>query len=777
MKRQFFFSLIFIALSGFAWAQHQTIRGTILDTDSKMPLIGATVQVLNQDPLIGSVTDLEGQFRLEQVPYGRVDLLVRYIGYEERLIPNVLVTAAKEVILTVDMTESFEQLEAVVVTATDKHEVLNEMALVSARTFSVEETQRYAGSFNDPARLVASFAGVNSNAEGNNDIVVRGNSPKGILWRLEGVEIPNPNHFANEGATGGPINALNSNMLANSDFFTGAFAPEYGNALSGVFDMKYKKGNNEKREYTASASTLGLDFTAEGPFSKGYNGSYIANYRYSSLQLLTDLGVVDFTGVPKYQDAALNISLPAGENDHFSIFGLGGISDIAGEEFHDNGDKAYRGNMGSDLGVLGVSHVHFYNDRAFLKSTLAYTGTRLRFTEELVNDDDEYYVIEDTDITKGTFRALSTFNYKFNVRHKLEVGGIFSRLSFRANSETYNYDEDQLETALDDEGASNTIQTFASWKYRLGEDLTMTSGLHFMHFTLNDAYSVEPRIALRWDASERNSFNIGFGIHSKLDAISTYLAKIPDEQGRFTQPNLDLKPSKAAHFVIGYDRKINPQTHFKAELYYQHLYDVPVENDPLSTYALLNESDTYGTVPLANTGSGRNYGVELTYERFFHNGLYYMGNVSLYESLYTANDGVERSTAFNGNYIVNFIGGKEFSIGKPEKDRVMFLNSKVVLLGGGRYTPIDLESSQAAGYTIYDESNPLASRGEDVFFVNFSIGIRRNKGKTTRELKLDANNITNNQALVREYYIQPTEEIEKSYQLPMIPNIVYTFKF
>lgn len=775
--KQFFYSLCIMLLSTTVFAQHQTIRGTILDSDAKTPLIGATVQVLDLEPLIGAVTDFDGNFRLENVPYGRINLLVRYIGYEERVLPNVLVTAAKEVILDIDLTESFEHLEAVVVSATDNHEVLNEMALVSARTFSVEETQRYAGSFNDPARLVASFAGVNSNAEGNNDIVVRGNSPKGILWRLEGVEIPNPNHFANEGATGGPINALNSNMLANSDFFTGAFAPEYGNALSGVFDMKYKKGNNEQREYTASASTLGLDFTAEGPFKQGYNGSYIANYRYSSLQLLTDLGVVDFTGVPKYQDAAINVSLPAGKHDHFTLFGLGGTSDIAGEEFHDNGDRAYRGNMGSDLGVLGLSHVHFYSDRAFLKSTLAYTGTRLRFTEELVNDLEEYYVIEDTDISKSTLRALSTFNYKFNVRHKLEVGAIFSRLSFNANSETYNYDIDQLETALSDDGASNTLQAFASWKYRMGEDLTLISGLHFMHFTLNESNSIEPRLALRWEASERGAFNVGFGLHSKLDAISTYLARVPNDVGQFSQPNLNLKPSKAAHFVLGYDRQINPQTHFKAELYYQYLYDVPVENDPLSSYALLNESDTYGTVPLINAGSGRNYGLELTYERFFHNGLYYMGNVSLYESLYTANDGIERSTAFNGNYIVNFIGGKEFSIGKPEKDRVMFMNSKVVLLGGGRYTPIDLESSREAGFTIYDEANPLSNRGDDVFFVNFSIGIRRNKGNTTRELKLDANNITNNQALVREYYIQPTEELEKSYQLPMIPNLVYTFKF
>ncbi|MEQ9303519.1 MAG: TonB-dependent receptor, partial [Marinoscillum sp.] len=260
MKRILIFSSLGFILINYAMAQTQVIRGSLVDVDSKTPLIGATIQITNHEPLIGGVTDLNGEFRLENVPYGRVNLLIQSVGYEEKVISNLLVTAAKEVILTIEMTESIEKLAEVVVTAQkDKTEVLNEMALVSARSFSVEETQRFPGSFNDPARLVSSFAGVNSNAEGDNDIVVRGNSPKGILWRLEGVEIPNPNHFAGEGATGGPINALNSNMLANSDFFSGAFAPEYGNALSGVFDMKYKKGNNQKREYTTSASTLGID--------------------------------------------------------------------------------------------------------------------------------------------------------------------------------------------------------------------------------------------------------------------------------------------------------------------------------------------------------------------------------------------------------------------------------------------------------------------------------------------------------------------------------------
>lgn len=777
MKRLTSYILSLAAVS-LVYAQTQVIRGTIQDTDSKTPLIGATIQVIDHDPLIGASTDLEGNFRLKDVPYGRVDLLIQSVGYEQKVMPNVLVTAAKEVVLTVEMTESIEKLDEVVVTAQkDKTEVLNEMALVSARTFSVEETQRYAGSFSDPARLVSSFAGVGSNAEGNNDIVVRGNSPKGILWRLEGVEIPNPNHFANEGSTGGPINALNSKMLSTSDFFTGAFAPEYGNALSGVFDMKYKRGNNQTREYTASASTLGIDFTAEGPFKEGYNGSYIANYRYSSLQLIDNLSIIDFGGVPKYQDAALNVNLPIDKDNQINIFGLGGISNIDGEDTYDNGDPAYRGEFGSKIGVLGVSHIRFFNKKTFLNTTLSYSGTELVSIDEYVNDDQEYYTNQNFKITKNTFRLQSTFNHKFNAQHKIETGVILSRLGYKANNAEYNYDTDELDDVLKDDGATESVQSFVSWKYRINQNWTLTSGLHSLYFNLNQATTIEPRVAARWQVTPKASFNAGFGIHSKLNTISTYLARIYQDDGTIWQPNKGLKPSKAAHFVVGYDYMVNELTHLKLEAYYQHLYQLPVENEAGSSYALLNEYDSYGSVPLVNDGKGRNYGIEMTYERFFHNGLYYMSTVSLYESLYTAKDGIERSTAFNGNYIVNFIGGKEFNVGKPEKNRVMFVNAKVGLLGGGRYTPIDLESSIEAGTTVYDESQTLAKRGEDVFFLNLSLGVRRNKGNTTRELKLDANNITNNQALVREYYVEPTKEIEKSYQLAMIPNLVYTFKF
>lgn len=770
--------LLFAVGTGYAQETTQTIRGTLTDQDAKAPLIGATVRVLDSTQAKGAITDLNGTFRIENVPVGRVSLLITFIGYEDKVIPNILVTAAKEVILNISMQESVENLEEVIVTAQkNKSEVLNEMATVSARTFSVEETQRYAGALSDPARMVASFAGVTGNAEGNNDIVVRGNSPKGILWRLEGVEIPNPNHFANEGATGGPINALNSNMLDNSDFFSGAFAPEYGNALSGVFDMRFKKGNNVRREYAAGASVFGIDFTAEGPFHEGYSGSYIANYRYSSLQLISELGFLDFGGIPKYQDASFNVELPLGEKNYLSVFGLGGLSSISVDEEDDEGNPLYRGMFDADLGIVGVNHMLFINNNSFLKNSFTAAGTASISDDNLPTESGGFYNVHNTHIKKGTYRLASTYNLKVSARHKLETGIIYSKLTYDAQANAYNFERAQMENTLDDKGESYTLQAFTSWKYRFNKDWTMTSGLHFLQFGLNNSYSVEPRLGIKWDAAKRHSFSAGFGLHSRLESIAIYLAKQVQENGESLTLNRSLKPTKAAHFVLGYDHMINPNTHLKLETYYQHLYDVPVEDDPQSYFSLINSSESYINYALVNQGTGRNYGLELTLERYFHQGFYYMSTLSLYQSLYTASDGVERGSAFNGNYVANLLAGKEFKIGKPEKQRILFVNSKIGLLGGSRYTAIDLEASRELGDVVHDEENPYGKRGDDIFFLNLAIGTRRNKKNTTREFKIDITNLTNHQGIVNEYYIHATGEIQQSPQLPFLPNIVYTFKF
>lgn len=305
-------------------ANTQIVKGRLLDAQSKSPLIGATVIVVGSSPLIGATSDNEGYYKLTNVPFGRFTLKISYIGYEEQIVPNVLVTAGKEVIMNFELVESLTTLDAVEIKASDNEEkgtLNNEMITVSARTFNIEETRRYAGSRNDPARMASNFAGVVGNNDSRNDIIIRGNSPTGLLWRMEGIDIPNPSHFGALGATGGPVSMLNNNVLDKSDFMTGAFPAMYGNAISGVFDLQMRTGNNEKREYTGQLGFNGFELGAEGYFSKKSRASYLANYRYSAMGVFSLLGLSVGTGsaVPEYQDISFKIDLPTSKAGRFTF--------------------------------------------------------------------------------------------------------------------------------------------------------------------------------------------------------------------------------------------------------------------------------------------------------------------------------------------------------------------------------------------------------------------------------------------------------------------------
>ncbi|UCH13011.1 MAG: TonB-dependent receptor, partial [Bacteroidales bacterium] len=754
-----------------------------LDHDSKTALIGATVIVLGTDPIVGTITDLDGYFRIDNVPVGRINLKISYVGYEDKIISNILLGTGKEAILSAELVETVLDMDEVMVTAKkNKTESLNEMAPVSAKAFTVEETKRYAGSINDPARMVSGFAGVTGDAQGRNEIVVRGNSPQGILWRLEGIEIPNPNHFATEGTTGGPINALNSTMLSNSDFYSGAFAPEYGNAYSGVFDIRLRNGNNEKREYSFSAGVLGTDFTAEGPFKKGNSSSYLVNYRYSTLAILDDLNLVDFQGVPKYQDASFKVVVSTDNYGVFSLFGLLGKSNIYQEDSEEGirseEDIVYRTNdFGADMAVVGLKNTYIINDKTYLKSAVSFSGNRYSNIYKELNDENEFYVDGYDEFTNSAAKFSLILNNKFNARNTLQTGFIYTYLSYNMFSEDFINRWDRLVRELDTDGNAGLIQSYASWKHRVNDDLTLVSGVHYTNFLLNNNYSLEPRASLKWKIKPNQTLTAGFGIHSKVGPLSRYMVTQNHEDGTEITPNKDIKMAKAMHYVVGYDHIITRNMHFKAELYYQYLYDVPVEDNENSSYSVLNAVEGWTDRSLINKGTGTNYGAEFMLERFFADDYYFLATASVYNSEYKAMDGIARDTRFNGNYAANLLAGKEFKIGKPSKGRTLSFDTKAALIGGIRYTPIDLEQSIIQEREVRQETKPFSEKGSDIFKLDISVSLRRNKKRTTRELKLEIQNVTNSQGLVTQYYNSRKKEIEDSYQLPILPVISYKIDF
>lgn len=799
-----FFSLL--GMAGSAQTLTQNIRGTLSDADSKQPLVGATVFIAGSAPVKGTITDQSGQFLLEQIPLGRTRLELRLVGYEQRQVSNIVVDAGREVVLDLVMQEATTQLNEVVVTATEnKGEAQNDMALLSGRSISLDETKRYAGGFNDPAMILSNFAGVTNNATGSNEVIVRGNSPKYVQWRLEGVEITNPNHFADQNSVGGGVSALNNNLLATSDFYTGAFSAEYGDVLSGVYDVKLRSGNNQQFQSILGLGILGADVTLEGPFRKDYQGSFLANYRYSTIGLLSDIGLVDIEGgAPTFQDGAFKLSLPTKKVGSFSLFGLGGLSKVYLADFNP-GTAPIPGNQSaletirkdydkrSFLMNSGLLHRLQISDNGSLMTLLSFSGNGIN---EDIDQSDVIKIRNDSGqwlrdslankrpnyksrLNNNNYRASITYNNKLNARSRIEAGVKFVYNNF-SYAQSFLDDSTGAPQVLSDfdEGIA-TLRNFLSWKYRAGNTVTIVAGLHNMNVLYNKKSTLEPRLAIRWNAGSRGIVNAGYGLHSTMDRVHNYFAKVKQHNGSYTEPNRNLGLLKANHFVAGYEYRLTENLRIKAEGYYQHLYNLPVENSDTSSYATINEGQDFRYVELVNRGKGRNYGIELTIERFFDKNYYFLINSSLYQSKYTPLDGKERNTAYADNYLVNVLAGKEFMNLGRKHNKTISLNAKVFFGGGKKYIPLLRNSagqvtSDPESGTIWDYDKAYEGKIDDIYQVTFSASYKVNKRKTTRELFLNIDNITNRRSRISEYYDDSKSgSVGYFKQFGVFPNLMY----
>jgi len=661
-----------------------------------------------------------------------------------------------------------------------KNKPLNDMSVVSARAFTVEETQKYAAAVNDPLRMATVFPGVLAADDGNNRIIIRGNSPAGLLWKMEGMDIPNPNHFSSVASSGGGISILSSQLLSNSDFVTSAFAAEYGNALSGVFDLKLRKGNNEKREYNVQAGFLGLNVAAEGPFSKSYKGSYLINYRYSTLAILDKIGILPEGSTTNFQDLSYNVYLPTRHMGQFTFFGFGGkSSEYRNAELDsskwETADQRYPYNMVSNTGMTGLTHTVSVGKNGSLKSGIGMSYTKNEYNEQYIEDDlsvTENYRTRYT-TSKGLFN--STFNYRFNNKNLLRAGVIINMIHFNYFQRAREHRGDPIKTYIDATDNTSTEQFFAQWQYRPGNNFTINTGLHYLRLALNNNSSIEPRISAKWNISKKSSLSMGYGLHSQLLPLGIYFAQQINTDGSVSHPNRNLGFSKAHHYVLSYGYKITPGLFVKTEMYYQQLFNIAVSTDPASTFSSINVEDDYVADPLVNKGKGKNYGMEVSLERYLKNNFYLTLSNSFYQSKYNALDGIERNTRFNGNYIITLISGKDFV--SASNHRTFGINLKVIYAGGLRTTPIDLAASQQNGYTVYKEQEAYSLQNPAYFRTDLRLSVQWNKKYLTSTLSLDIQNLTNRLNVYGDYYSHDDGKILTAYQTGFIPILNYKIDF
>jgi hypothetical protein len=787
MKQWLIYFLIFINSTLFGQQITQTVRGTIIDADSKQTLEGVAVTLIT-NPSTASSSDAKGNFKLLNVPVGRQGFQFTFLGYNTRTINNIEVTSGKEIVLNIELTEKVFETKTVEITANKQsNRPNNEMATLSVRNFNSEETNRYAGSRGDPSRLAASTAGVSSGNDARNDIIVRGNSPLGVLWRLENIDIPNPNHFSAQGATGGPISILNNNLLANSDFYTGAWPADYGNKSAGVFDLKLRNGNNEKKEFTGQVGINGFELGAEGPFKKDYNGSYLVNYRYSTLDAFTALGIkFGVSGQPRYQDISWKINLPTSKLGTFNFWGIGGISSISLlDSDKKSGDWSFT-NAGTDLvygsqmAATGVSNTHYFNQKTFGKISLSATTASFIATVDTLSKDKVKFRTFNSNSTDNQYHLQYLLNSKINSRNLIRITSTFTSLNLNYKIGQFDRKYGVFFDLLNEDSKTGLLQSSLSWQYKINDQLIFNSGIHYQQLFLNNSLAIEPRFGFKWLLRKGQSLNAAYGLHNQMQPLINYFYKSYNYiDNSYSQTNRNLDFTQSNHYVLGYDNLFKEHYRLKVEAYYQTQAKVPVNGAQANYFSMLNQGSDIGGLELVdslvNTGVGKNYGIEITIEKVFHKNYYVLFTTSIFESFFKGSDQVWHHTAFSGGFIGNVLAGYEqpFKNGKYK----IALDIKSTMAGGNRYVPIDEAASKLAGKAVY-----IAEKAFDERFKNFKktdvkLSFKINQKRISQSIFVSLENIFNHKNVLRQYYDPRLGSLKKEYQFGLFPIGGYRIEF
>jgi hypothetical protein len=762
----------------------QTIKGKVIDAQSGNTLENANVVIETHNGK-GAATGSEGNFRIDNIVIGRHTIKVSLLGYEDAVVKNIEVTSSKEVILELKLVEKIKKLDEVIIkSGKPKNKALNDAAVVSARQFSVDEAVRYSGTRNDPSRMAQNFAGVSGGNDARNDIIIRGNSPSGVLWRMEGIDIPNPNHYSTLGSTGGPVTILNTNTLKNSDFITSAFPAQYGNAIAGVFDLNMRSGNNENYEFLGQMGFNGFEFGAEGPLNKKNRASFLINYRYSLVAVVQKFGLTVGTGsaTPYYQDVNFKINIPTKKAGVFNLFGLGGESHIRFDAI--DKDNLYSTNDGSLrerkfnslTGVVGLTHTYFFNPNTSGKIIVAASGFDSKYREDFYNspkpDKTAFYKKN----TQLKYTAGYQFNKKFSSKSKITAGitADINRLKLRndyipdGDSVLFNFFDTKKTTLL--------LKSFFNFSHRFSDKLSSNIGLYHQFFSLNNTQSPEPRLNIKYQVRQNQSLAFGAGLHSQAQPLEVYFYQTKTIGGQTELTNKELKFVKSLHGVVGYDISFSKNLRLKAEVYGQYIFNGAVEKVP-SSFSMLNAgADFYfpDKTNLVNNGKGYNYGIEVTIEKFLDKGFYYLFTTSVFQSKYKASDNVWRNTAFNSNFAINLLAGKEFII----NPRSSFgIDTKITSAGGQRYTPFNITASETAGYVVFKEDEAYSLQHPNYLRWDLKFSYTKNGRKATQKWYVDLQNLSNrNNIYIRT--LNPKDGRENVInQIGFFPNINYSITF
>ncbi len=756
MKKHLVSLFILISTASFS----QSIKGIVYNVQSNETIQGANIILLNSKPIQGVSTDENGRFVLNNLEKKTYDLKVSYLGFQTIIIQNIHLALVKDTFLSIKLQAKINDIGFVEIAAKRNNEDINEMATVSVTSIKSKEKNHISGGLSDPQRIVLSFAGIKNQGDINNGISIRGNKATNMLWQLEGIEIQDPNHFTSGNSFGtnyinGAVSALNGNLLKNINLYTGAFPASYGNSISGVMDLSLRKGNDKTFEYQFNIGMLGLEATVEGPIELG--GSFIVSYRYSTLDLVADLGFDVGNNIIGYRDLNYKINIPTTKFGTFTAFGLAGWSDTESIKYYNNKDKIWETTYNNS--VFGFSHKINLSKKSYLKNILAFTQAKTHY---------HYFAYLNNDITIEeweefyykkieTYRFSSTLHTKFNSKNTIVNGLKINLPKVEFQKEVIQEGNPFLDLYNSKfKNSTAYFQIFSQWKHKFNKKLSINSGMHFLLFSYNWNYSLEPRFSLEWKLHKKHTINFGTGLHSKIEFLPFYMAKFSNHHlttfYKKENFNKDVELTKSFQISASYIYKPFKNFTFKIEPYLQYHFDVPIYKLPVIRrygdifnpqyyydtiyHSTLNSSLEYYNYKLDNDGTGLNYGLELTAQKHFAKNYYFILASSFYRTFFkTHKKQTWQPTVYDGLFTFSASTGKDFKIGKQKKNTIS-LNARFLWSGGY--------------FKDYDKK----IRQKNYYKLDTRVAYILNKKKFNFTLALDVLNTTNHKNETNDYLVQ-----------------------
>ncbi|OQY27095.1 MAG: hypothetical protein B6244_11640 [Candidatus Cloacimonetes bacterium 4572_55] len=719
MKR-FLFSIGFVGILLFggaleSHAQTGQLQGTATDRLTGEPLIGVNV-ILKGTPL-GSATRDNGSYQIPDVPVGIYTIIFSMLGYEKKVQTNVSIRPEKTTFLSAELDEQVLSGSEVVVTAASYFSKDSD-APTSVRTLGYEEIRRSPGAREDISRMIQNLPGVNPTGDDRNDLVVRGGSPSEALFLVDRIEIPNPNHFGTQGASGGPISMLNTELIKNVEFFAGGFPAPYGGRISAVLDVHYREGDRHRFGGKADLNMGGAGVNLEGPI-RGGRGSWIFAAHRSYLEVMES--VLDAGGVPIYTNLQGKMVYDLRDDLKLSIIGLGGLDEIEIEQEPDKEDyeigerdtsevefivnKTRQFSIGSNLTKLW-GHRLFSNLTLFHSYNRFYIDYNIR-DSEITRPDDKLELatiiqtnVYDNTSTEQITGAKNDWRFVLPNRDQLNWGASAKVLQFDHDIVYQPYDslnavggqsEPNIVSVKQD--PTTKIGAYVSFIKRFPPYFELTIGGRYDYFHLLETHDFGPRIGAAFHINKRLTVNAASGIYYQSPE---FVFITGDSMNRE-----NLKSLRCEHYIAGFDYLLTEATLFSAEIYRKNYSDYPISSDPdFAFYSTANSGGDYGSVgsdELISQGKGRAIGLELLLQKKLISGLYGMISYSLSKVEHQAMDKIYRSGEFDNRHVFNLVAGYRLS-------KSWELSLKYRYSGGRPYTPFDESASIEAGRDQLDTS-------------------------------------------------------------------------